>query len=257
ASVDIVPDARLNALLVHARPTDLDTIEQLLKVLDQRVGPESVEAEPQPRPIPVYNMTAADMAQIIQQLYQDRMTGASSVMTPQEMMKMIRGGNNVEQQVQKMSVAVDTHNNVLVVRAPDPLFQEVKAMVTELDQSYADSPQTTRVVALQHTNSEAVQKALASMLTNVQTSTTPAQGTSAAQASHTTSSHNDEDTPEERMRRAMRHNWEMLQEMRHMQEGGDRGGFDRSRFFGRGFRGRDSGGDSSRGESGRGRDRSR
>ncbi len=260
ASVDIVPDARLNALLVHAKSADLDTIEQLLKVLDQRAGPEDVEAEAQPRPIPLYNTTAADMAQIVQQVYQDRMAGASGVMSPQEMMKMIRGGNNVEQQVQKMSVAVDAHNNILIVRAPDPLFQEVKAMVTELDQSYgADSPQTTRVVSLQHTNSAAVQKALTSMLGNVQTSTTPAQGQSTTNASQASSSSNNEETPEERMRHAMRRNWEMMQEMRRMQGGGDRGddrgGFDRSRFGRGGFggsRGRDSGGDSGRGDRGRG-----
>ncbi|HEX5471014.1 MAG TPA: secretin N-terminal domain-containing protein [Lacipirellulaceae bacterium] len=262
ASVDIVPDARLNALLVHAKAADLDTIEQLLKVLDQRAGPEDIEAEAQPRPIPLYNTTAAEMAQIVQEVYQDRMAGASGAMSPQEMMKMIRGGNNVEQQVQKMSLAVDTHNNVLIVRAPDQLFQEVKAMVTQLDESYgADSPQTTRVVALQHTNSEAVQKALASMVSNVQTSTTPAQGQSTASAAQA-SQHNDEDTPQERMQRAMRHNWEMLQEMRHMQEGAqhgsDHGGFDRSRFFGRGgSRGRESGGDSGRGDHGRGSSGSR
>src|SRR5262249_48431490 len=70
-SVDIVPDARLNALLVHAKPADLDTVEQLLKVLDQRSGPESVEAEAQPRPIPVYNTTAAEVAQVVQQVFQD------------------------------------------------------------------------------------------------------------------------------------------------------------------------------------------
>ena len=73
ATVDIVPDARLNALIVHAKPADLDTIEQLLKVLDQRNGPEDVEAETQPRPIPVYNTTATKMAEIVQQVYADRM----------------------------------------------------------------------------------------------------------------------------------------------------------------------------------------
>ena len=50
-------------------------------------------------------------------------------------MKMIRGGNNAEQQVQKMSIAVDSRNNMLIVRAPDPLFEEVKALVAELDQA--------------------------------------------------------------------------------------------------------------------------
>ena len=170
-----MPDARLNALIVRAKSTDLDTIEQLLKVLDQHTGPENVQAEAQPRPIQLLNTTAADMAQIVQSLYQDRMAGTGAVMSPQEMMKMIRGGNNADQQVQKMTIAVDSHNNLLVVRAPDPLFDEVKAMVIELDQSNGDSPQTTRIVSLQHTNSSAVQKALTSLLGNVKTNTTAAQ----------------------------------------------------------------------------------
>jgi type II secretory pathway component GspD/PulD (secretin) len=261
-AVDIVPDARLNALLVHAKPADLDTVEQLLKVLDQRTGPENVEAEAQPRPIPVYNTTASEVAQIVQQVYQDRMAGGGGgVMSPQDMMKMIRGGNNPEQQIQKMSIAVDSRNNILVVRAPDSLFKEVKTLVNDLDQSLADSPQTTKVVSLQHTNSAAVQKALVSMLGNVKTSTTPAQSTAtAAQPGQTASSQGssgEEETPEDRMRRAMRRNWEMVQEMQRMQgrgsEGGDRGG-DRGGFRGRGgdsggggggFRGRgsESGGD--------------
>ena len=259
-AVDIVPDARLNALLVHAKPADLDTVEQLLKVLDQRTGPENVEAEAQARPIAVYNTSAAEVAQIVQQVYQDRMAGGSGVMSPQDMMKMIRGGgNNADQQIQKMSLAVDARNNILVVRAPDALFKEVKALVNELDQSLADSPQTTKVVSLQHTNSAAVQKALISMLGNVKTSTTPAQTTTGSQPGQTASSQGggDDDSPEERMRRAMRRNWEMMQEMRRMQErssesgdrGGDRGGFDRSRSSrGSSDRGR---GDGDRGDRGR------
>ena len=211
-------------------PSDLDTVEQLLKVLDQRTGPEDVEAEAQARPIPVYNTTASDIASIVQQVYQDRMTGASGVMSPQDMMKMIRGGNNVEQQVPKMSIAVDTRNNMLIVRAPDPLFEEVKALVADLDNAVGDSPEVTRVVSLKHTNSSAVQKALTSVLGNVKTNTTSAQTTT-----QTASNNNDEESPEDRMRRAMRRNWEMMQEMRRAQEGGGGGpgggGGDRGRFF--------------------------
>jgi len=234
-----------------------------LKVLDQRTGPENVEAETQARPIAVYNTSASEVAQIVQQVYQDRMSsGGGGVMSPADMMKMIRGGNNSDQQVQKMSIAVDTRNNILVVRAPDTLFKEVKALVNELDQSLADSPQTTKVVSLQHTNSAAVQKALISMLGNVKTSTTPAQTTSGSQPGQTASSGGDED-PEDRMRR-MRRNWEMMQEMRRMQEsaggdrGGDRGGFDRGRSSrggsdrGRGSDGERGGGDRERGRGGRG-----
>ncbi len=120
-AVDIVPDGRLNAIIVHAKPADLDTVEQLLKVLDQRSGPEDVEADAPPRAIPVINTSAAEIAQVVQQVYQDRMaSGAGGAISPQDMMKMLRGGggNNPEQQVPKMSVAVDTRNNMLIVRAP-------------------------------------------------------------------------------------------------------------------------------------------
>jgi len=250
-SVDVVPDARLNALIVHAKPADLDTIEQLLKVLDQRAGPEEVEADAQPRPIAVYNTAASEIAEIVQQVYQDRMAASGAVMSPQEMMKMIRGGSNTDQQVPKMSIAVDTRNNMLIVRAPDPLFEEVKALVAELDQSLADSPQTTRVVSLRHTNSAAVQKALTSILDNVKTSTTDAQSSDSGRRDR---GDDDDDSPEERARRAMRRNWEMMQEMRKMQEraGGDRdGGGDRSRFF---RRGGDGGSDRDGGDDRRGRD---
>jgi hypothetical protein len=229
-------------------------------VLDQRAGPEDVEAEAEPRPIPVYNTTAAEMAQMVQQLYQDRMAGPGAVMSPQEMMKMIRGGNNVDQQLQKMSIAVDARNNLLVVRAPDALFQQVKAMVNYLDQSVNDSPQITKVVSLKNTNSAAVQQALASMLGNVKTTTTPAPGqtTGAPPVQTSTSGSGDDDSPEERMRRAMRRNWEMIQEMRRMQErsgsDGERGGFDRSRYFGRGSDSRRGRGDGERDRGDRGRD---
>lgn len=263
-AVDIVPDARLNALIVHAKAADLDTVEQLLKVLDQRNGPEDVEAEAPPRAIPVINTSAAEISQIVQQVYGDRMAGgAGGAMSPADMMKMLKGGNNPEQQVQKMSVAVDTRNNLLIVRAPDALFEDVKQLVADLDHTVGDSPETTRIVSLHHTNSAAVQKALTSILSNVKTSTTSTGGPAVA-ASAPAAAGGDEDSPEERARRAMRRNFEMMQEMRMMQGGGDRGGGDRSRFFGGrggppggpdggGYRGRgERGGDG--GDRGRGRD---
>lgn len=264
-AVDIVPDSRLNALIVHAKSADLDTVEQLLKVLDQRSGPEDVEAEAQPRTIPVYNATASEIATIVQQVFQDRMAGAAGVMSPQDMMKMIRGGSAPDQQIQKMSIAVDARNNALIVRAPDALFEDVKALVTDLDHAVGDSPETTRVVSLKHTNSSAVQKALSSILPNVKATTTGSStNPPVAPTAVTASNNNDEDSPEERMRRAMRRNFDMMQEMRRMQGeaggGGDRGGFDRSRFFrgggpggpDSGGRGRDGGDRGDRG--GRGRD---
>ena len=52
-------------------------------MIDHRSGPESVEAETQARPIAVYNTSASEVAQIVQQVYQDRMSGGGGgVMSP-------------------------------------------------------------------------------------------------------------------------------------------------------------------------------
>jgi type II secretory pathway component GspD/PulD (secretin) len=258
ATVDIVPDARLNALVVHAKPNDLDTIEQLLKVLDQQAGPEDVEAEAEPRLIPVYNTTASEVAQIVEQVYADRMAGANAVMSPQEMMQMIRGGPNPSQQIQKMSIAVDIENNMLVVRAPDPLFEEVKQLVTDLDQSLEGSPETTKVVPLRLTNAANVVKTLDSLLanTNASSSTTSNRGEGRRRDDD-----DDDDSPQEQARRRMRQQWEMMREMQQRMERGGRGGGDGDRGggerggFGRGGFGRGGeGGGFGRGGFGRGGD---
>lgn len=241
-TVDIVPDVRLNALIVRAKPGDLDTVEQLLRVLDQRVGPEEVEADARPRLIPVFNTQASSIVGVVQQIYSDRMaSGGPAVMSPQDMLKMIRGnGPNLDQQSQKMSIGVDERSNSLVVRAPDPLFEEVKALVAELDQSDLTSPEITRVVSLRHTNSSAVQRALVSVLgENAQTSTTTSGANQQQQPPWMQNrGGGDNQRDQERwQRRQMWRNMEMFREMQRMNErfGGGRGG-DRGR--GGGDRGR-------------------
>lgn len=216
ATVDIVPDVRLNALIVRAKPADLDTVEQLLKVLDQRVGPEEVEADSRPRLIAVYNQPAAEIAAVVQQIYQDRMSGGvGAVMSPQEMLRMMRGGQNVDQQVPKMSIGIDERSNSLIVRAPDPLFEEVEALVAQLDQEDLASPETTRVVSLKYTNSTAVQKALSSML-----------GDDAAVSGGSSGDRRDDARrdQERRARRDMRRNLQMMRDLQRLQGGGGGGG---------------------------------
>jgi type II secretory pathway component GspD/PulD (secretin) len=248
-TVEIVPDVRLNALIVRAKPADLDTVEQLLRVLDQRVGPEEVEADARPRLIPVYNTQASSIVGVVQQIYSDRMaTGGPAVMSPQDMLKMIRGnGPNLDQQAQKMSIGVDERSNSLVVRAPDPLFEEVKALVAELDQSDLTSPEITRVVSLRHTNSSAVQRALVSVLgENAQTSTTTSGANQQQQLPPWMQNRgrgrgDDDNDPARQQRRQMRRNMEMFREMQRMSErmgGGGGGGGDRGRGGGGGDRGR-------------------
>lgn len=177
--IQITPDSRLNALIVQANPADLDMIEELLKILDQRDSPEDVLAAAKPRLIPVKNTQAQEVAEIVRQVYQDRMVAGPNAPqrppSPQEFFQMIRGmagrrgglggRRGTTEDTPKMSIGVDARTNSLVVVAPDNLFQEVKALVEELDQAAAgESNEALEVVTLQRTNSEAVRRALVAMM---------------------------------------------------------------------------------------------
>jgi hypothetical protein len=97
-SLRITPDSRLNALIAQGSPQDLDKIEQLLRVLDQQDSPEDVAIAPRPRIIPVYNTQASEVADLVKQIYADRIGSSSSGGSGQqrgsrflEMMSMFRG----------------------------------------------------------------------------------------------------------------------------------------------------------------------
>jgi type II secretory pathway component GspD/PulD (secretin) len=175
-SVKIIPDARLNALIVRASPADTDTIRQLLEILDQRESPEEILAQPKPRLIPVHNTSAGEIAEVVRQVYQERLASASSGgrgPSPQEFVAALRGGgargrassrSSVED-IEKMSIGVDARANALVVSAPETLFQEVRQLVEDLDAAaIGSSSETIRVVALKRSNPETVQKALQALV---------------------------------------------------------------------------------------------
>ena len=184
-SVKITPDNRLNALVVQAGANDLDTIEQLLKVLDQKESPEDILVAAKPRMIPVLNTQAAEVADILRQLYQDRMAtagggaaGANARQpSPLDFLQMLRGGRRggmggaqqggstkTADEQPKMSIGVDSRSNSLVVIAADPLFQEIKQLVEQLDDEAAESSQIMQVVTLEKTNLSALQQALAALV---------------------------------------------------------------------------------------------
>ncbi len=193
--IEIVPISRLNALIVQASPNDLDRIEQLLHVLDQPNSPENVSTVAKPRLIPVYNCSADAVANVIKQVYADRLNtaGQQQRMTPADFIMAMRGGRGGrgggngenqqhEDEIEKMTIGVDTRNNAIVVAAADPLFNEVKLLVEELDVPSDDSQQATRVVTLKHTNPDTVKSAIVSLLGD-QAITNGVQSTSSSSSS--------------------------------------------------------------------------
>jgi type II secretory pathway component GspD/PulD (secretin) len=174
-SIQITPEPHLNALIVEARPDDVALIERLLKVLDQSEGPAEVLVVPKARMIPVLHTQAEEIASVVRDVYQDRMVGGGAggprQPSPEEFIRMLRGDRgrgsrgSREEDVQKMSIGVDTRTNSLVVAAPDALFQEVKLLVEQLDDAaMGSSNDTMRVVTLNKASPEAVKNALAAMM---------------------------------------------------------------------------------------------
>ena len=266
ASVLIVPDARLNALIVQATPTDLDLIEQLLKVVDQLDVPEST-VNPRPRLIPVVNTGATQIADILREVYSERLASSNRQRqpSPEELMQMLRGGRSGGQsnrksqaETQKVSIGVDTRTNSLIVSAPQALYEEIEQLVQTLDHATSESNTAIRIVTLKRSNPATVQKALSAIVGDkARTSDKPTTGSSgstdpnaaAAAAAQGSSGGRPPGSAEaQQFQDMMRQRMEMFNNMR----GAFGSGGGRDGGFGGGSSGRGDGG--SRGD---GRDRGR
>lgn len=82
SGVHITADSRLNALIVQAKPGDMDIVEELVKILDQQGTPEEVAAEPRPRVIAVRHVAVQSVLGVLRQVYQDRLTNGGATAGP-------------------------------------------------------------------------------------------------------------------------------------------------------------------------------
>lgn len=189
--VTIIPDMRLNALFVHASSKELDTMEQLLKVIDQPSSPEDVQTVARPRLIKLENTQAEDIAAVIRQVYVGRLAADNTQQrqpSPQELIQALRGGGRGGAQAQqkkaeeqKVTIGVDLRTNALVVSAPEYLFMEIKELVERLDSPVSKADESVAVVTLKRANPTTVQRTITAVLgdqvkTTIPTGTTPTAG---------------------------------------------------------------------------------
>lgn len=188
--VTVIPDPRLNALVVQAGPMDMDIVEQLLKVIDQEFSPEDVQTQPVPRMIPVEYVTADEVAAVVREVYASRISASAAQgqqrqqPSPEEFIRALRGGGRGSRggggerqrgEETKMTIGVDRRSNALIVSAPDPLFREVQALVKQIDQAGTETDEVTEVVQIKSGNPELVKNAIAAHLGAKATiNTTPA-----------------------------------------------------------------------------------
>lgn len=266
-SVNIVPDARLNALIIHANPMDMQMIEMILEKIDIQESPEDIETVSKPMLIPVIYQQASDVANVVKSVFSDRIAGAQSGggggggrgggPSPQDFINALRGGGGgrggssqaAKSERAKISVAVDEKSNSLVVIATPQDFLEIKQLVEALDQSSMVTEETIVTYSPSgKVNPDVLKSALESILGTQakSTSDTSKSSSSASNSSSTPSTPGGGSSAEEIQRR--------IEFFRSRFGGGGPGGFRGSSSGGRpsfgGFGGGRPGGGTSGGTSG-------
>ncbi len=183
-SVSIIPDARLNALIVQANSLDMRMIETVLEVIDREESPEDVRTISKPQLIPVIYQNATDVANIVKAIYAERSGdqrsggggGGQPQISPQDFINAIRGGGGGGrggrggggEQTSKptpVTVAVDTRSNSLIVTAAPQDVQDIRELVEAIDAGGMESEETVEIVSLNgNVKPEVVQQALDSIL---------------------------------------------------------------------------------------------
>ncbi|TWU39132.1 Bacterial type II/III secretion system short domain protein [Novipirellula aureliae] len=207
-SISIVPDARLNALIVQANPLDLELVEMILRKLDIQESPEDIELIAKPALIPIIYQDAASVAEVVKSVFADRINGGTQSSgrgqtNPQEIIAALRGGGGggrggggggggnrggtqtTQSEPSKIVIAVDARSNSLVVTATPQDFEEVRQLVLALDEGGMQTEESVEVVTLKgNIKADVVRMALESVLgASTQTTTTGSTNSTSSNAS--------------------------------------------------------------------------
>jgi len=264
-NVNIVPDNRLNALIVQAPPADMDFIRTVLTEIDREESPETIQTIARPQLIPVIYQEASDVAVIVKAVFGEKAAeaqqssrgGGGREPRPEDFIAALRGGrggrggggeDKPKSETSKIIVAVDERSNSLVVTATPQDFEAVRDLVETLDLQGMETEQSVEIIPMSGgVKPEIMQQAIESVLgkkTSTTSSSSGAGGSSSSSnnpsSSNSSNSIGGGSSPEDIQRRI---------EFFRSRFGG--GGDGPSGGFG-GGRGASGRGDSGRGNSGRG-----
>ncbi len=171
-SVVIVPEARMNALIVYGGRTDRDRIEQLLEILDTEKLPDSGRIL-RTQVISVKHADVEKVQTVIRGVYRTEMTAGGSRRSIDIPTGIDASVANVLRQINAASSAplltieVQTETNSLVVKAPQNLIDELTELVTQLDEaSEANRSRGVTLIPLKQTNTRRVMRILGNVLDN-------------------------------------------------------------------------------------------
>jgi len=150
-SVVIVPDERMNSILVQGSRIDRETVEGLLTVLDSDEVPDALAGQ-KPKLIPIKNVDAAQIAEVVQSVFKSQLSPPTS---------RSRGGRTTTSVLPSPQVAVDEGTNSLVVMATSPLLDEIIDLAEKLDEEADKNPsRRVKIIPLEKINASRLQRAL-------------------------------------------------------------------------------------------------
>ncbi len=178
--VFITADPRLNALWVQANPFDMQMIEQLVEIIDTPESPVNVQTRGTPHIIYLETAPVDQVEATVKSVFADRLASNASAASqrppsPQEFIEALRGGGGggggrgrnaapKELKEQTMSITADKKNNALIIMASQQLFEEVEALVMQLDKSAEGAEESVMVIPLGgDVNATTIQSALSSV----------------------------------------------------------------------------------------------
>lgn len=215
----IIPDTRTNSLFVSGPLHLVDEVEEMLRILDTSETPEQLSKRT-PRYIEVKHAELAEVAEIVRDIFREEIEGergGGAQANPLAALMGQGGGGGRSgrsggggAQTVKMTIGIDARSNRLVVASSEPLFKQVEAMVSQLDQAALDSKRTVRVVSLEHMKTSQLKTALGAVMPKVKVSSS--RGSSGGGESRPSQQPSQDDIRN------------LMQMQQQMQQGGGRGG---------------------------------
>lgn len=168
-NVVIVPEQRLNALIVFAGRSDRERIESLIEALDSERTTDSLTAY-ETRVIPIEYADAERISSVLSGIYRAEMSAGGSRQSISIPKGVSSDVASVLRQINAaassplLTVQTQSTTNSLVVKAPQNLLDEVEALIQKLDEATVTRSTGLTLIPLRRTSSKRILQALGRIL---------------------------------------------------------------------------------------------
>lgn len=233
--IRMIPYPPDNSLFVSGPTHKVREVEAMLKILDSGELSASLR-DRTPRMIPVRYADIDEVLAIVKDAYKDALETEQDrgARNAANMFAQMMGGGGRRGGDQgggtpavALTIAVDRQTSQLIVSSSQSRFEEIKALVEQVDQASLEARQTVRVITLQNTSTAQLQNTISSLMPRVKVSTTGSRtssssssGSSSSNGPSTSGSEN-RGPDQDQMRRMMEERMRAMQQQGGAQPGGN------------------------------------